>query len=432
MPKIALVGTGPAGLGFLKGFLEGGIENSKGEFEQKFATLAEEEAKNLEIHVFEKSLLMGAGLPYDESMTDPEHLLNIATNTSYINRFYQPKFHEWAKENQDKIKEKFQRIYDQRLAEKIEKFPNKKEELEEHYKKIWQNIEKRYLNLENGLNFHPRIIYGIYGMEIFENFIEKLREKGFNIVLHPDTEVTFLNDSLNLGFEQEGVETKSIKFDQVVIASGKWQNPGRIESDRYLAEISPAEEMREKIEKMIAEEKAKGNKKIRIAVEGASLSAVDVVKTIFRDGVATEEEAKQELEEESKSQRNKKLKFTSLNLDDVEITVDVVSREGIFRGIRANYGFLAKEDLPENCQLTQKKIDELSKDENGKIHLWQVVSLAISSIENSYRFFGEEKKANQAAEINNFIIENKDNYAAITERLLALRNKDSFQQLADI
>ena len=431
MPKIALIGSGPAGIGFLNNLLEQ-LESENLTTKQKWGL------RNSEIHIFEKSLLMGAGLPYDQSMTDPEHLLNIPTNTSYINRFT-PGFHEWASTNQEVIKNRFKQIYDQRLADKIKKFPDKEPELREHYRKMWHSVETRYLDLGKGLAFHPRIIYGAYQMEIFEAAFIKLREKGITIILHPGTEATSLSEnadkSLNLGFEQEGVATKPIRCDQVVIASGKWHNPGRIKSNRYLAEIWPAEKMREKLSQVIEEETDKENEAIKIAVEGASLTAVDAVKTIFCDGrfeeIEDEEETKENLEEESKSQKNKKLKFAPFSFSSL-ITVDMMSREGIFRGVNAeNRGYLKMANLPENCRITQEMINNLPRDENDKIHLWQVADLVISTMENSYRFFKEEEKAQKAAEIKNFIIENKNNYAAIAERLFSMRNNNSFQQLEE-
>lgn len=106
MPKsVALIGTGPAGWGYIQGL----------------ASLAKEgkldAAQLSQLHIFERSELLGAGLPYDENIADPEHLLNTLTLSSAFPKRGKD-FFTWMSEdpaNQAEVKKHFGLLHQRRL-----------------------------------------------------------------------------------------------------------------------------------------------------------------------------------------------------------------------------------------------------------------------------------------------------------------------------
>ena len=122
-------------------------------------------------------------MPYDPQTTDFEHLLNIESESIKIDENTNLK--QWLVANSVQVKAKFAKIHRQRLEEKFEerfgiKFPGtgeeEQQELKYDYIDIWKSIEKRYLNFDEGVKYHPRILIGVRNILLFENAVSKIKD----------------------------------------------------------------------------------------------------------------------------------------------------------------------------------------------------------------------------------------------------------------
>jgi hypothetical protein len=393
--NLALIGVGPVGFGFI--------------FELARKLKAGQACNIASIDIFDKSLVMGAGLPYGDSAA-PEHLFNIVTRI--ISVPYYDNFHKFIRENQGEISHFCQEIFEKRFRKKFERrfkipySPSAMEEpqheeklrLRQHYDRIWDSFQKRYLNLEVAETYHPRILFGIYASKMFHDAVKVIRSHGIVVNIHPQTEVTSLkrekdSQKLRLGFS--GGEKR---FDLAILATGRSLASDGIHSPRYITQIWPSEDMKENVERIIAAEIAKRevegdtNKIIKIAIRGSSLSAIDVLKTIYRDGVFVE-----------KADGN--LIFIPDPSEKYEIHVDLVSRSNIMQGVKGKSKAMAEGGLKPDFAITQKNIEDLAKVQGGKVALWQVLLMFARSLEDAYRDNLEMEKAEQVKEIVKFIIQ---------------------------
>lgn len=405
MPKkFAIIGLGQAGLGGLLGFAELAESGqlSPADFE--------------EIHVFDEAAILGAGLPYNPSMTDPEHILN-----GEIGHFfpYTQEFTDWINSivtsgddkkiaNREKISNHFKKIFEDRLKEKFLKFfgveykeenrpqyQDVQKELCEDYDNIWQGFQRRYLNigeedLKKMQEFYPRTLAGMFAIMKFEEAVQTLEHKGFKIVRHPKTTVTSVTKSadqkLVIEFNNEKLEVDNAAISESAIAKKRmiWQ------SDRYIESIWPIAGTKSKIAKIIAEEIAKRkeagneNKEITIVIEGKRLSAVDVVKTIFQDGVLTQNQ-------------DGSLSFAPSQYNDYKVKVIMMSRSPTMHKVMEKHA-LFKTDF--FTSLSQEAKDahgllrnipypisyiEFAKKQGGEMRIWQAAILMARSAENIYK-----------------------------------------------
>lgn len=391
--RIAIIGSGPNAFGFLIGLLKK-IEESP---------YHKAMAQSLSINIFEKSSIIGAGFPYDETMVDPEHLLNVKTKSPSVPDREDPSmantesFLRWLSENKEKIEEKITQIFEDRLAKKFRqqfgkeydrdsKYEGREQALCEHYDKLLESFKKRYLNFEHALAFHPRILYGLYQVVLFDELVQKLEKHGVKITKHPNTEVAGLDKDLNLKYVTEDDNKKvriekEEKFDKVIIASGRFYEEQKDAAPNYIQKPWPALILKERVESLIDEQikkrKASGDedKIIRIAIEGSRLSAIDVAKTIFQDGIF----------EETKTG---KLVFKPYEREDgYKIQIDMVSRTGVLQAVESS---VADAQRIKEFKITAEDVGALKPDENGKIHLWQIIKLVTQKLLTACEKLGVE------------------------------------------
>ncbi len=388
MKKIALVGTGPLGLGF--------ITQMAASLEQK----TKFDIASIDIFDSYGKYGLGAGLPYDLETTDPEHLLNIksANNNDSFGKSL-----DWFKNNEAVLKTKFYEMYSQRLAEKLEQTSSTEHEnLYNHYEKIWQSIEKRYLNFDIAETYHPRILLGIRNIVIFEEALQKIRDHGINVVEHRQTEITAL-EKITDGQIALGFKDQTTNFSDVILTTGRWRLQDSEHKPRQIPEIWPISEFKSELNKILHEEiklrqeAGDENKEIKIAIQGQSLTAIDALKTIFNDGLFEEE--------------NGKWKFTAQSFEGYAIKVDLLARtSNLMQSVKGKDGWekqekFSKSDL-QGTEIDQEIIGKLAQSQDGKIRLWQWMLINARSIENGYRIAGQENSANQAREFVKLIISN--------------------------
>ncbi len=383
MPKsVGVIGTGPAGFGFISE-LSNQVKNHN---------LTNQDLK--EIHIFETSSLMGAGLPYDPFYAEPEHLLNVSSS-SFSMPNQGAEFVEWIKENKEKITADFKQIFEERCQKKIQKRQlegEAKEALEAHYKNIWNSFEARYLNLEIGETYHPRILFGMYQISTFEQELDILRSAEIQITKHTNCECTNLTkdkNSYKIRIENEDPQIKEL--DAIVIATGRWSNKTNSKSNRYIEDIWPASQMKDKIDSIAQEEIAKrqaagnNNKEIRIAIEGSRLSAIDVLKTIARDGAFITDE------------QGNVAGYRPQENPEYVIKVDMISRSGILPHVKSRPDYLKRvygtTTVPDDLKLEDSHLKSLAENQDGLIYQWQVYAMSLRTIELSYAKVGNEEMA---------------------------------------
>ncbi len=362
------------------------------------------------LHIFDTSEIFGAGLPYDPTTTDIEHLFNITTGAPVLANFF-----AWIKENKDVIRSNIKQIWQARLEKKFfhrfgeqydenkyDQYQGEQKALCDHYNTIWQSFETRYLDLDKGEKFHPRILCGMHNAIIFEENLKYLEGLGIKVIRHPKTEVTSLekltDGKLKLGFDG----SEDLVVSDCILATGTWPNKPRSQSNRYLSEIWPVQNLRKNIDKIIAEEIAQRaaegnpNREIRIAIEGSSLSAIDVLKTIYQDGKFTTDESGN-------------ISFVASEQDGFTIKVDMVSRSGLMQKVKPKQNFIEQFRDPQTKRLRvpdgifvgQEMIKDIAeaKDQDGKIRLWQVMIMIARAVELGYKTFDNadgNKKADAA------------------------------------
>lgn len=397
MTKIALVGTGPVALGFIT---QMAISLEKGE------TVAIES-----INIFDSygKYGLGAGLPYDLETTDPEHLLNVKSSSN-VDSFGESI--EWFRENELELKGKFRSIYEERLTEKLTrvKSPEEEENLRQHYAKIWQSIEKRYLDFRVAEEYHPRILLGMRNIFIFEEALQKIKAHGIEVHEHRQTEVTALDKiqegEIKLGFVDHSKNYAEENFNEVVLATGRWRVRDKDPKPRFVPEIWPISEFKSDLIRILHEEisqrKEKGdeNKEITIAIQGQSLTAIDAIKTIFNEGL---------FEEEISEDGGTKWKFTPSDFEGYSIKVDLLARtKNLMQAVKGKDGWQRQEKFsrtfPQGTEIRQKDLQELAGEQEGKIRLWQWMLLNARALENGYLIEGLENQANQARDFTKVII----------------------------
>ncbi|MBM3579899.1 MAG: hypothetical protein FJX34_03920 [Alphaproteobacteria bacterium] len=386
MKKIALVGTGPLGLGIVTQMADS-LEEAK----KSGSTLGIES-----IDIFDSygEHGLGAGLPYDEGTTDPEHLLNV---NSAGNKDVFGGFTEYLKAHEDKIRKTSRELEQKRLSKKPtdDKEEWEKKALREHYDRIADGLERRNLRLEDDA-YNPRILMGERNIDLFGKALARIRACGVEVKEHSLTEVTDLTKGaggIQLEYETKGEDVEDVvdvaKFDNVILATGKWRVRDAHPRLRHIPEVWPIADLKRDLNAIIRAEVKKGNpsKEIRIAVQGQSLSAIDAVKTIFNTGA---------FEQDDDGER-----FIPNPLADYRIKVDLVSRSGVMQAVKGKAGW----QRPKNTEIKQSMLDEIASEQGGKIRLWQWMLLNSLALENAYRFDGQEEYVAQARSFTKLIIQ---------------------------
>lgn len=210
-----------------------------------FKRLIDSNTQNLAISIFEKQNVIGAGMPYSEQGASTEHVTNVSGNE--IPSLVHP------------------------LQTWIEKAPS-------------STLNKYGISKGNFNDYKvlPRLLFGEYLAAQFVELKKGAVHKGISTTLYTQKEVVDIKDCLAEGkvkvFTNDG---KSEMYDIAVICTGhRWpvvhenKVPGWYDSPYPPAKLS-------------------GTHNYAVAVKGASLSAIDAVKTLARcNGKFTETENK--------------------------------------------------------------------------------------------------------------------------------------------
>lgn len=386
MPRsIALIGTGPAGLGFLQ----------KLNHQIKEGQLNPQDISTIDI--FETSRIMGPGLPYDSENAEPEHLLNVSSaSASFPNNGKE--FVEWFHQNQESITKDFKNIFNKRCEEKIASRNLDEDganQMHQHYQTLWQGFEKRYLNLDLGRSYHPRILFGMYQVKVFSDEMKNLREAGITIQEHtqsPVTDIVKTGEKYALAVERDSRVEKFEDLDNVVLATGRWANKTNAKSNRYIEDIWPAQHLKKQIEQISQEEISRrtiagdSDKTIRIAIEGSRLSAIDATKTLLRDGRFITDE------------NGNVVEYHPDQNSPYQIEIDMISRSGRLPKVKSGVDYLKRtygsENIPSDIKLNDDSLQNLRQNQDDKIYLWQIYALITRSIEVAYHKAGNEMMAN--------------------------------------
>jgi hypothetical protein len=432
MTILALIGAGSSATGYLAGMITG-LEKM---------SAAEIAALNLELHIFDKSAILGSGAPYDATTTNPEHLLNIhdvSVSMPHLTLsedperqrqalIYRNSFSEWLKQekNQIKILEEFKetffakfkaaykRKFDKDFAQEnilndsFELQVLEKAELEMihyHQQKFQTYKEKVFAQMlsTSGKNFLPRTLYGFYAKALFEHQLEKLKKLigEEKIHLHAQTEVSGVvkRDDDRVFCTYAGDE--KLLADIVFIGTGLYEEEkDKTQNPNYLHNIWPISNVEKAILKAIKKAKADGKTQAEIAIIGSSLSATDIARTIasfedeaLADGVklhATMYSRFGQLQTVKGNfswlisnwchnfPRALKSTFANYQIDQSEFSFD--------------FSHLTQEDQAQGGQHLNKISENISKIINkiaaengdGKIYLHQVLTLFLRILQNSY------------------------------------------------
>lgn len=404
MPQtISLIGSGSTAIGFLLETLS--LINS--------AQIDEKQAKDLVVNIFEESALLGAGAPYDLTKTGFQLITNIRNNSGTL-----PKsgadYLQWLEENRDFIGKVFDKIFAQRLAAKIAKAPEKEDLFCQSYAAIAKNFKEKYLNLDDSAKtYHPRILYGIYRVALFEKVVEELRARGVVINEYGKSKVAGFQQGADGKFQlkiESPDEAPFAETDFVLFAGGMVEKAPQLVHANFLSSQFPEENLRAQLEKLVEEAKKTNKKEIKLGILGSSLSAIDAVRTIYYEKIFQGQ--------------------PDFEIDGIKIKIDLISRDGRLPKVRAAYApFDYKKDggvLPEISML--KEVRELYK-ENDKIHLWQVLEICAQKMAIFYRHFGQENAAQVALDFATSIRDKKENYQEILEEFAKLEGAQGFSQL---
>jgi uncharacterized NAD(P)/FAD-binding protein YdhS len=344
--RIALVGSGSAAIGYLNAVRKKILQSGG-------------DSKGLKIVVFEKSQIAGTGLPYDRSITAPEHLFNVQTVSSVVptatldgeDRLDRGQFIEWLNKDSTKIYlrsefekiffERFKRAYRRKFGEFDDRLfgdknifdpafeesefyrQNQGKEVfvamfEHHRRKFSSYVEKVERDAKDAYGFLPRIVYGFYSKALFDYQIEELRKLGVDVEVRCETEVAAIQkiSDAALAIVSKGKHQATEEFDHSFVASGLWhEEPSPYKNPNYVHNIWPANNVEELIERALKQAKEQGRDSIKIGILGTSLSAYDMFRTCFKDGMI---------------------------VDGVRIEVDMCSRNGRLQKVKDNFNWLGE------------------------------------------------------------------------------------------
>lgn len=213
--RIAVIGGGPSALMLCKNFVKSQLTD-------------------LEIEVFEKSAVLGAGMPYSHAGANPEHVANVSANE--IPDFI-TSFKTWIKSVDSELLARYQ-------------------------------VDKENFNEYKVL---PRLLFGEYLSDQFQLVLEEAMASGLLIQAHLSTQVSDVKFQPELKkYQVQTEEGESLNFDVVIICTGHtW--PTRYEGNvpGYFESPYPPVKLLRKFNHAIC-------------IRGSSLTAVDAVRTLAR------------------------------------------------------------------------------------------------------------------------------------------------------
>lgn len=268
-----------------------------------YKRLIESGLKNIEIEIFERKDDLGAGMPYSQEGANEEHITNVSDNEIPV---IFNNIEEWVKEAPPAVLKKF-------------------------------NINAENFNEYKVL---PRLFFGEYLSAQFGLLQKAAERKGIVTVVHLNTKVTDICDKAASGTVSVTIDTRGeLMFDHVVICSGhNWpkRQEGRIPG--YFDSPYPPQKLAIMLNHTVG-------------VKGASLTAIDAIRTMSRhNGTFEEVEGKTcyRLNPACKDfkilmhSRNGLLPAIRFHLEDSHLGKDaLIGQEEINKNIAENGGFLS-------------------------------------------------------------------------------------------
>ncbi len=176
-------------------------------------------------------------------------------------------------------------------------------------------------------------------------------------------------------------------FDEVIIATGHWQDSKFQKHNAHLDSVWPSQNFKTKLNQLILEkyshesDSVSESETFRILVHGTSLSAIDAIKSIIFDEGFIDLQADGSL-------NCVKPEYTVRREDGgkvkVGLSIDLVSRNGFLSKVRGKYGDY------QNQYLTRENVEEIIKNKSGFIELSDVFNLLKMDIKSAYEEAGIE------------------------------------------
>ncbi|MES2514468.1 MAG: FAD/NAD(P)-binding protein [Bacteroidota bacterium] len=297
MKHIAILGGGPSSLFMLKRLLES-------------------KRVDIEIHIFEKTGLLGAGMPYSKAGANHEHVTNVSDNE--IPQIVTP-IHEW--------------IYNAPAGL-----------LNSH------EIDPHSFNEYKVL---PRLFFGQYLAGQFTLLLKQAKEAGIKVQVHLNHRVLDIIDhpeknEVDIQTDQSGILT----FDACVICTGHhWPVKEESRSKGYFDSPYPPSKLALQLNHAVA-------------IRGSSLTAIDAIRTLSRHNGTFEKD------------HNGMLSY-HLSEKSPDFKMVMHSRSGMLPAIRFH---LEDSHLSNHSQLTPELIAENMADNGGFLSLDFVFEKAFKEV----------------------------------------------------
>ncbi|RZK25743.1 MAG: hypothetical protein EOO43_04730 [Flavobacterium sp.] len=283
--RIAILGGGPSGLFMFKRLVESG--NSY-----------------LEIDIFERKNILGAGMPYSKDGANDEHITNVSGN----------------------------------------EIPELVTSISEWIKTISKDtVDHFHIDPEkfNDYKVLPRLLFGQYLNDQFNMLIKQANQFGIVTQVHFNSQVTdIIDDVRNKIVEVEVNVQGRFKYDHVIICTGhNWPITHEGKIDGYFDSPYPPSKLAFQANHTVA-------------IKGSSLTAIDAIRTLARKngGFTTDSSGKLQykLHEASPKfklimhSRNGMLPAIRFHLEDSHLLKDsILSKEELAENRQANEGFLS-------------------------------------------------------------------------------------------
>ncbi len=267
--------------------------------------LIELKVENLEISIFERKGMLGAGMPYSKEGALPEHVTNVSDNeipdlVSHID--------DWVRVAPKKL------------------------------------LNQYHINADNFNEYKvmPRLFFGEYLAQQFDYLIEKAAKSNIRTHIHTNCNIVDVidhSDDETVDFLTE--EGESFSFDYAMICSGhNWNKGHELNGNGYFTSPYPPN-------------KLEGVFNHPIAIRGSSLTAIDAIRTLANHhGKFTE----------LKSGR----KIYTLHQDYPNFRLTMHSRNGLLPAVRFH---LEDSHLSAKGLLTEEEIAKHREENGGFVSL---------------------------------------------------------------
>jgi uncharacterized NAD(P)/FAD-binding protein YdhS len=316
-----------------------------------YKRLIESGNKNLDIHIFERKAFLGSGMPYSREGANEEHVTNVSDNEIPV---IFSSIEEWLKIAPKQILKKY---------------------------KIDPDRFNQYKVL-------PRLFFGEYLSAQFELLRLQAEKTGVFTKIHLNSNVTDIEDDpSNQVTFVEIDHQKRMPFDFVVICTGhNWPRKYEGTVPNYFDSPYPPSKLALELS-------------TPIAIRGASLTAIDAVRTLARHNGHFREGADGKI-------------FFELNKNSGDFRLVMHSRDGLLPAIRFH---LEDSHLSKSGLLSKKKMIIHAVDNEGFISLDFV-------FENDFKKLFIEKDPDFYQQIKNMNLE------SFVDSMMAMReNKDAFE-----